>query len=145
VYRVHWDQDQAFGAIGLLDLLNQNQVGSLFRLPQPKLLLMYDEATDPGQDVYEAAIEAAMPLAKDLLGRVKIYLCPASTCRGALDAFGLAPSNLPRAVIDDNHRGNKFVAEEKGFDEALLRRFLLQSLPSLSLGIEPTSESGVSY
>jgi hypothetical protein len=135
---VHWDEDQAFGAIGLLDLFNQNQVGSLFRLPQPKLLLLYDEAaaTDLGKDIYEAAIQAAMPLAKSMLGQVKIYLCPASSCRDAHGAFGLSPADLPRAVIDDNHRGDKFVSEDRGFDEASLRRFLHKSL-SLSLSLGP--------
>ena len=106
IYQATWGLDQVFGAVGKLDLVNSNQVGQLFRLPQPKFLFLYDHKD---QDLYESLLDAALPLAKDWEGKIKFYFCPTNTCKDALNAFGLMLSDLPRAVIDDTKSGVKYV------------------------------------
>ena len=63
----------------------------------------------PDQNLHEEILSAVLPLAKRFLGKIKVYLCPTTTCADALNAFGLTKADLPRAVIDDTAAGNKFV------------------------------------
>jgi len=148
VYSLQWGSDQCYGSVGLLDLYHETQVGQLFRLPQPKLLLLY-EAPDDAQ--YEAILSAVLPLAKELLGKIKVYLCPTTTCADVARAFGLEAKDLPIAVIDDTATGAKFVQSKspakgktngkgkrkgKGKDDwgptrESLESFLKSSLPTL--------------
>lgn len=129
-YQVKWADDQCYGSLGLLDLLHSNQVNQLFRLPQPKLLLMYES---PDNKLYEAILTAVLPLAKKMQGHIKVYLCPTSSCANALEAFGLTRGDLPRAVIDDTNAQKKYVQPKGSWQPtaAALEAFIHASLPNL--------------
>ena len=131
VYEVKWADDQCYGSLGLLDLLHSNQVNQLFRLPQPKLLLMYESLDN--NNLYEAILTAVLPLAKKMQGHIKVYLCPTSSCANALEAFGLTRGDLPRAVIDDTKAQKKHVQKKGSWQPttAALESFIHSSLPNL--------------
>lgn len=112
VYRVLWDYEQVYGSVGVLDLFNTVQVSQLFSLPEPKFILVYDSSHT---GLHESLLEEALPLAKSLLGRIKVYMCPTSSCGDVLNAFGLTKSDLPCAVIDDTVTKQKYVQPKRDF------------------------------
>ena len=63
-YYVQWNDNQMNGPIGILNLFNKNQVNAMFRLIQPKILLLYDH-TDV--DLFNAFSFVIYPLVISLL------------------------------------------------------------------------------
>ena len=110
VHKIEWGRDQVYGFVGMLDLTSQNQVGSLFRMQEPKVLLMYDDSKD--KKTYNKLLKSILPLAKKYVGSVKVYFCPTSSCADAMGAFGVQKDDLPKMVIDDTHVGKKHVQKK---------------------------------
>lgn len=129
IYQAKWAPDQVYGSVGKLDLLNSNQVGQLFRMPQPKFMFLYDHKDER---LYESLLQAALPLAKDLVGKVKFYFCPTNTCADVHNVFGLPKQDLPRAVIDDTAAGTKYVQNKTDWEVSrqAFESFILSSTPN---------------
>ena len=113
VYYVQWKEDHMFGPIGMLNLFNKNQVNAMFRLPQPKLLLLYDHTDTALFNSYSFII---YPLAKKYVDDFKFYFCSTDVCADAIRAFGLTINDLPRLVYDDNNNQKKVVQKPEDFE-----------------------------
>lgn len=111
-YSIKWGDDQAYGAVGMLDLFRQNQVDQLFQLPQPKILILY---RPEDKYIYSQLLDAVLPFAKRHVDTLKIYFCPYDKCADAARAFGLNANDLPRFVFDHTARNEKFVQKREDF------------------------------
>ena len=131
VHRVEWKWDEIYGNIGMLDLQARNQVSQLFRLPQPKVLFLYDSKGKAGKKLKEDMLEAILPFAKTYVGSAKIYFAPTSTAKQVLEAFALTEKDLPALVIDDTQAGLKHVqpAEDFAVTKEAVEAFIMKHIP----------------
>lgn len=110
---ISWKQDESYGAIGMLNLFNTNQVGAFFRSKIPNMMLLYN---NEDKYLYLNILDAVLPFAKKYVGKVKFYFCPNDQCGDAIKAFGLYPnSDLPRLVIDWTQENRKLVQRKEDF------------------------------
>lgn len=109
---VTWKQDESYGAIGMLNLFNTNQVGAFFRSPIPNMMLLYNSED---KYLYLNILDAVLPFAKKYVGQVKFYFCPNDQCGDAIKAFGLYPGDLPRLVMDWTQENRKLIQRREDF------------------------------
>lgn len=123
LHRIKWKWNETYGGVGDLDLTKQTQVSQLFRLKEPKALLIYNKKD---KKVYKKLLNSVLPIAKKYLGSVKFYFCPSDKTEDMLSAFDLTKADLPRLVIHDTHTDEKFVqpAEEFSTKGSLIEDFL---------------------
>ena len=129
VHELRWKWDEIYGSIGLLDLENRNQVSSLFRLRQPKLLFLYDKKGLKGKKLHENMLAVIAPIAKTYVGSLKVYFAPTSTAKDVLGAFGISESDLPKLVIDDTVNNKKYVQDKFEVDADHITEWLHSTLP----------------
>ena len=103
VFLIKWSHNQSFGTLGLLNLMQPNQVTHLFHLKEPKAFFIYDEKQDQDGKLVGKLKNELFPLARRYSGVVKLYYCPVSTCRDVLNVFGVLNLQPHYHLIDDNH------------------------------------------
>ena len=96
LYGVRWGNDNIFAQVGMLDLMNQNQIGALFRAFEPKVILFVNSESDlvPLDKWFQ-------PLAKGRSAEFKFYTATADKTKDAWGKFGITAKDLPTAVIHD--------------------------------------------
>ena len=109
VFSFNLTEEYYFGGFSFLDLSREVQVSELFSISAPKALFFYKKSD---QKVLEAILGFMKELTRNHQGMVKIYICSDKTCADAINAFGLSVKDLPRAVIDDTVKGQKFVMKK---------------------------------
>ncbi len=107
LYEVKWDWDHVFATVGHLDLWNQNQMGSLFRIKEPKCLVFVESDADL-KDINVWL----QPLAKRYMGEVKVYTGTKRKAGNAWSNFGVTESDLPTAVMHDTQADRKMKLKE---------------------------------
>jgi hypothetical protein len=117
VHALHWAWDEIYGSLGMLDLNNRNQVSTLFRLEEPKLIFIYDPRGIEGKKLQEDMLKAILPIGKTYVKSLKVYFAPITKCKDILAPFRLDESDAPRLVIDDTVNGNKFAQTREEFSK----------------------------
>lgn len=112
LHRIKWRSNETFGSVGELDLTQQTQVGQLFRLTEPKALIIYNKKD---KKTYKKLLNSVLPIAKKYLGSVKFYFCPSDKTEDMLSAFELTKKDLPRFAIHDTQTDEKFVQPAEEF------------------------------
>lgn len=112
LHRIKWKRNETFGSVGDLDLSQQTQVGQLFRLPEPKALIIYNKKD---KKTYKKLLNSVLPIAKKYLGSVKFYFCSSDKTEDLLSAFDLTKKDLPRLAIHDTQTDEKFVQPAEEF------------------------------
>mmetsp|Transcript_26104 Transcript_26104/g.49345 ORF Transcript_26104/g.49345 Transcript_26104/m.49345 type:complete len:405 (-) Transcript_26104:72-1286(-) len=132
LYAINWSWNHVFGTVGMLDLWNQNQISSLFRIAEPKLIVfIHDDRDLEGPFGINWWLQ---PLAKKYQDRVKTYTATKEKASNAWGEFGIIESDLPIAVMHDTKTNRKLVLERGsvfGEDkvEELMNKFLGESSP----------------
>ncbi|GMH83757.1 hypothetical protein TrST_g4906 [Triparma strigata] len=130
LYAINWSWNHVFGTVGMLDLWNQNQISSLFRIAEPKLIVfIHDDRDLEGTFGINWWLQ---PLAKKYQDRVKTYTATKEKASNAWGEFGIIESDLPIAVMHDTKTNRKLVLERGsvfGEDkvEELMKKFLGES------------------
>jgi len=104
LYAVEWSKEHVFASVGMLDLWNQNQISSLFRIKEPKCLVFVDREQD-----LEDIQWWLQPLAKEYQGKVKVYTAIKSKAENAWGEFGITAKDLPIAVMHDTDTDRKMM------------------------------------
>jgi hypothetical protein len=127
VYRLRWDDNQAFGGITILDLSNHALVAYMRSLTLPKAYFLYSK-TD--KKAYTRMLSAVLPLTRKYMNKIKVYFCPYETCAEYTHKFGLEKKDLPRSVVDDPANGMKFTNTEgyRSLTYTRIERFWKQAL-----------------
>lgn len=129
-HELRWEGDQIYGNIGILDLKKRNQVDQLFRLPEPKVLFMYNPSGKKGKQAFEDFLKVIAPLAKKYVKQFKTYFVPTSTAKDVLPAFGVDEKDLPLLAIDDTKAQKKYIQPKSDFsyDKDKILAFLEQHI-----------------
>jgi hypothetical protein len=112
LHRIRWNWNETFGGVGLLDLESSTQVGQLFRLPEPKVMVIYNKKD---KKTYKKMLNSVLPIAKTYLGSVKFYFCSSDKTADMLSAFGLTADELPRIAVHDTKTDEKWVQPKEEF------------------------------
>lgn len=130
VYRLQWDDTQAFGGITMLDLSNHAMVHYMRSLSLPKAYFLY---SNKDKKAYTRALAAILPLTRKYIDKLKVYFCPYETCAEYTHKFGLEKKNLPRSVVDDPANGMKFTNTEgyRSLTYTRIERFWKQALDEM--------------
>jgi len=107
LYALNWAWNHVFDEVGLLDLFNQNQLNSLFRMKEPKCFIFLEE-----EDLEEMNYWL-QPLAKKYTEKVKVYTALPKTSKAAWKEFGIKRKDLPIAVLHDTQTDVKRVLRGK--------------------------------
>jgi hypothetical protein len=102
----------------MLNLFKQNQVNQLFRLPEPKMMLLYNPED---KQMYNDFLNSILPFSKNNIGNFKFYFCPFDMCSDAVRAFGLTSNDLPRLVADftSNNNAKKVIQSKEHFGTSI--------------------------
>ena len=130
LYAINWSWNHVYATVGMLDLWNQNQMNSLFRLQEPKcFVFVHDDRELEGPFGINWWLQ---PLAKKYNGKVKFFTATTQKAQNAWGEFGIVESDLPIAVMHDTVNNKKAVMERGqtlGEDkvEELVEKFLSRS------------------
>jgi hypothetical protein len=116
LYAIKWGYNHVFAGVGMLDLWNQNQISSLFRIQEPKCLVFVKD-----NKMLEDIQWWLQPLAKEFEGRVKVYTALKAKASNAWGEFGVTEADLPIAVMHDTETDRKYVKKNVKMSEGSVR------------------------
>ena len=90
----------------MLDLWNQNQINSLFRMKEPKCFVFVEEEDLEDMNYW------LQPLAKKYSEKIKVYTALPKTSKAAWKEFGIKKRDLPIAVMHDTTTDKKKVMKK---------------------------------